>query len=97
MPTKSRTTAAAAAPAAAAEAETLMKEAIRRVELAVQEGLAQLRTQSKIYTDVAGAQIEAAADKVSDEVRARPLAATGLALGVGVILGFLLSSAANRK
>lgn len=95
MPTKSRTQAPAAAPAA--EAETVVKEAVRRIELAVQEGLAQLRTQSKVYADVAGQQIEAAAEKVSDEVRARPLAATGLALGVGVILGFLLSSAASRK
>jgi ElaB/YqjD/DUF883 family membrane-anchored ribosome-binding protein len=95
MPTKSRAQPTAAAPVA--EAETVVKEAVRRIELAVQEGLSQLRTQSKVYADVAGAQIEAAADKVSDEVRARPLAATGLALGVGVLLGFLLSAAANRK
>lgn len=96
MPTKSRTAPAPAAEPVAA-AETVVKEAVRRIELAVQEGLSQLRTQSKVYADVAGAQIEAAAEKVSDEVRARPLAATGLALGVGVLLGFLLSTAANRK
>jgi ElaB/YqjD/DUF883 family membrane-anchored ribosome-binding protein len=93
MPTKAR---AAPAPQPA-ETETLVKEAMQRIEAAVQAGLAQLRGQSKVYADAAGQQIEAAAEKVSDEVRARPLAATGIALGVGVLIGVLLASAANRK
>ena len=94
MPTKSR-----AQPAATSvpEADTVIQDAVRRIEAAVQEGLAQLRSQSKVAADVAGKQIEAAAEKVSDEVRARPLAATGVALGVGVLIGVLLSAAANRK
>lgn len=94
MPTKSRTPAAAPS---VPEADTIIQDAVRRIEAAVQEGLAQLRSQSKVAADVAGKQIEAAAEKVSDEVRARPLAATGVALGVGVLIGVLLASAASRK
>ena len=92
MSAKSRTQPAPSVP----EADTLIQDAIRKVEAAVQEGLTQLRSQSKVYADAAGQQIEAAAEKVSDEVRARPLAATGIALGVGVLIGFLISSASRK-
>lgn len=92
MPPKSRNQPAPSVP----EADTLIQDAIRKVEAAVQEGLTQLRSQSKVYADAAGQQIEAAAEKVSDEVRARPLAATGIALGVGVLIGFLISSASRK-
>ncbi|ACG76724.1 conserved hypothetical protein [Phenylobacterium zucineum HLK1] len=79
-----------------AEAQRVMTDAARRIEAAVQEGLEQLRAQSRVYADAAGQQIEEAGEYVSEQVRARPLAATGLALGVGVVIGLLLAQQSRR-
>lgn len=79
-----------------AEAQRVLADAAKRIEAAVQEGLEQLRAQSRVYADVAGQQIEDASEYVSDQVRARPLAATGLALGVGVVIGLLLAQQGRR-
>jgi ElaB/YqjD/DUF883 family membrane-anchored ribosome-binding protein len=61
----------------------------------VQDGLEQLRSQSRAYADNASQQIEQASQYMTERVRERPLAATGAALGVGVLIGLLLS--AGRK
>ena len=92
---------AAASPAndaarLSAEAQRAFTEAAQRIEAAVQEGLEQLRAQSRVYADAAGEQLEVASEYVSDQVRARPLAATGLALGVGVVIGLLLAQQSRR-
>jgi len=58
----------------------------------VQDGLEQLRSHSRVYADSAGQQIEVAQQYVTERVRERPLAATGAALGVGVLIGLLLSA-----
>lgn len=79
-----------------AEAQRAFAEAAQRIEAAVQEGLEQLRAQSRVYADAAGEQLEVAGEYVSDQVRARPLAATGLALGVGVVIGLLLAQQGRR-
>lgn len=76
----------------AEDAQRAITEAARRIEQAVQEGLEQLSAQSRVYADAAGQQLEEAGVYVSDQVRARPLAATGAALGVGVLIGLLLAS-----
>ena len=79
-----------------AEAQRVITDAAARIEVAVQEGLQQLRAQSRVYADLAGEQLDEASRVASEQIRARPLAATGAALGVGVLIGLLLASAARR-
>jgi ElaB/YqjD/DUF883 family membrane-anchored ribosome-binding protein len=78
-----------------AEAQRTFADARARIEKVVQDGLEQLRAQSRAYADTAGQQVEQAQQYVTERVRERPLAATGAALGVGVLIGLLLS--AGRK
>jgi ElaB/YqjD/DUF883 family membrane-anchored ribosome-binding protein len=75
-----------------AEAQKSFAEAAKRIEAAVQEGVEQLRAQSRAYADTAGQQIDQASLYVTERVKERPLAATGAALGIGVLIGLLLSS-----
>jgi ElaB/YqjD/DUF883 family membrane-anchored ribosome-binding protein len=85
-------TATATAARISADAQKTVAEAAKRIEAAVQQGLEQVRTQSRVYADVAGEQLDEASRLASEQIRARPLAATGLALGVGVLIGLLLSA-----
>ena len=80
----------------AADAQKAIADAAKRIEATVQQGLEQLRAQSRVYADVAGEQVDEAARIASEQIRARPLAATGAALGVGVLIGLLLASASRR-
>lgn len=74
------------------EAQKSFAEAAKRIEAAVQEGIEQLRAQSRAYADTAGQQLDHAQTYVTERVKERPLAATGAALGIGVLIGLLLSS-----
>ena len=76
----------------AAEAQRTFNEARVKIEQVVQEGLEQLRAHSRTYADTAGQQLDVAQQYVTERVKERPLAATGAALGVGVLIGLLLSS-----
>ncbi len=93
-PLTTETAAAAADTAAkiAADAQKAIADAAKRIEATVQQGVEQLRAQSRVYADVAGEQMDEAARVASEQIRARPLAATGVALGVGVLIGMLLAS-----
>ncbi len=84
----------AIAAEAAAETEQTLADLARRAEKAIQEGLAELRGRSRDYADVAGEQFETAQRYVVDRVQERPVAATLAALGVGILVGYLL---AGRK
>jgi ElaB/YqjD/DUF883 family membrane-anchored ribosome-binding protein len=75
-----------------ADAQKAITDAAKRIEAAVQQGLEQVRAQSRVYADVATEQLDEASRLASEQIRARPLAATGLALGLGVLIGLLLSS-----
>lgn len=75
-----------------AEAQRAFTEARGKIQQAVQDGLEQLRSQSRTYADNAGQQLDHAQQYVTERVRERPLAATGAALGLGVLIGLLLSS-----
>lgn len=79
---------------AAAQTEQSLAELARRVEQAVKEGLTELKERSRDYADVAGEQFETAQQYVADRVQERPITATLAALGVGVLVGYLL---AGRK
>lgn len=82
----------AAANKLIAEAQRTFGDTAKRLEKVVTESLEQLRAQSRVYADTAGEQIDEASRYVTERVRERPLAATGAALGVGVLIGLLLSS-----
>ena len=75
-----------------ADAQKAIAEATKRIEATVQQALEQVRAQSRVYADAAGEQLDEAARVASDQIRARPLAATGAALGIGVLIGMLLAS-----
>lgn len=75
-----------------ADAQKAIADAAKRIEAVVQQGLEQVRAQSRVYADVAGEQLDEATRMASEQIRARPLAATGAALGVGVLIGMLLAS-----
>ena len=80
-----------------ADVQRSFAEAARRIEKAVTEGIEQLRAQSRAYADTAGEQIDVAQQYMTERVRERPLAATGAALGIGVLIGQLLASAASSR
>ena len=75
-----------------AETQRTFADARARIEQAVQDGLEQLRAQSRAYADNASEQFDQAQQYVTERVRERPI---GAALGVGVLVGLLLS--AGRK
>lgn len=75
-----------------ADTQKAIAEAAKRIESVVQQGLEQLRAQSRVYADVAGEQLDEATRVASEQIRNRPLAATGAALGLGVLIGMLLAS-----
>lgn len=80
-----------------AEAQRSFADAAKRIERAVSEGVEQFRAQTRSYTDTAGQQIDQASLYMTERVRERPLAATGAALGVGVLIGLLLGAASARR
>lgn len=81
-----------AAARISADAQKAIAEAAKRIEAAVQQGLEQVRAQSRVYADAAGEQFDEATRVASEQIRARPLASTGAALGIGVLIGMLLAS-----
>jgi ElaB/YqjD/DUF883 family membrane-anchored ribosome-binding protein len=96
---EAKTAARAASEAAAklsAEAQRSFTEAAKKFEGVVQEGMEQLRAQSRTYADTAGQQLDEAQRYVVERVRERPLAATGAAVGVGVVIGLLLAAGRRR-
>jgi len=74
-----------------AGAEKRFHALIDRFEKAVQDGLELLRAQSRSYADTAGESLDTAQRYVVEQVQERPLAATFTALGVGVLLGIVIS------
>jgi ElaB/YqjD/DUF883 family membrane-anchored ribosome-binding protein len=85
-----------AAAKLSAEAQRSFTEAAKKFEGVVQEGLETLRAQTRAYADTAGQQLDEAQRYVVDRVKERPLAATGAALGIGVLVGLLLAAGRNR-
>ena len=76
--TEDAATAADTAAKIAADAQKAIADAAKRIEATVQQGMEQLRAQSRVYADVAGEQLDEAARVASEQIRARPLAATVL-------------------
>ena len=73
------------------DAEKTLRGLAERLESGVQEVLEVARERSKVYAEGAGEQLETAQKYVTERVQERPLTATVAALGVGLLLGLLLS------
>jgi ElaB/YqjD/DUF883 family membrane-anchored ribosome-binding protein len=73
------------------DAEKNINDMTERAQRTIQEGLETLRVQARAYADTAGDSIDVAQRYVAEKVQERPLTATFAALGVGVLIGVLLS------
>jgi len=77
-------------------AERNINEAAKRIEKALREGVEQLRAQTQPYRDNAGQQFDEAQKYVVERVKERPVTATLAGLGVGLLLGLLLSNRSGK-
>ena len=73
------------------DAEKKIRELADRAERVILDALETVRVQSRVYADTAGDSLDTAQRYVTEHVQERPLAATAAALGVGVLIGLLLS------
>ncbi|HEY9219478.1 MAG TPA: hypothetical protein VIO94_15635 [Phenylobacterium sp.] len=79
-----------------ATVERTFSDAARKFEQTVQDSLETLRAQSRAYADTAGQQLDEAQRYVTERVKERPLASTGVAVGLGLVLGLLLTGGRRR-
>lgn len=80
------------------DAEDLVKatasqtgERIERVRAKAEESLRSAREQLEMAGDDVGTRVRAAAADVDDQVRTHPWATAGVAAGIGLLLGMLVS------
>jgi ElaB/YqjD/DUF883 family membrane-anchored ribosome-binding protein len=76
-------------------ADRNFRDAARRIEQAMREGVDQLRSRAEPYRESASQQIDEAQKYVVERIKERPVVATMAGLGVGLLLGLLM--AANRS
>jgi ElaB/YqjD/DUF883 family membrane-anchored ribosome-binding protein len=77
---------------ALAHAEQTISDTVKAAERALREGLEKLREQSKPLADNAGQQIDDAQRYVTERVKERPITAVLAGVGMGLVLGLLLSN-----
>jgi ElaB/YqjD/DUF883 family membrane-anchored ribosome-binding protein len=80
-----------ATAAAAAETARALTELARRAGSAVQERFDGLGVDPREYTEMAGERLENAQQYLVDRINERPVPAALAALGIGVVIGMLLS------
>ncbi|HWA63089.1 MAG TPA: hypothetical protein VG939_17045 [Caulobacteraceae bacterium] len=73
-------------------AERTLAEATKAAEKAFKEGVEALRSQTKVYRENAGEQFDEAQRYLVERVKERPVTAALAGVGVGLLLGLLLSS-----
>ncbi len=73
------------------DAEKTLRALAERLEKGMQEVLEIAKSRGKVYAEGAGEQLETAQEYVTERVREKPLTATFAAMGVGVLIGLLLS------
>jgi ElaB/YqjD/DUF883 family membrane-anchored ribosome-binding protein len=79
---------------ALASAQQAIAAAAKSAERALRDGAETLRAQTQAYRDSAGERFDGAQRYVVEQVKERPVTAALAGLGVGLLLGLLLS---NRK
>ena len=67
-------------------ADRTLRDAAKRIEKAVREGVETIRTQSEPYRENAGQQFDEAQKYVVERIKERPVIATMAGLGVGLLL-----------
>ncbi len=77
---------------ALAHAERTISEAVKAAERALREGLEKLREQGKPIAENAGQQFDEAQTYVTERVKERPMTAVLAGVGIGVVVGLLLSN-----
>lgn len=77
---------------AIARAEATISEAVKAIENVVREGLEKLKSQTGAYTENPSQHLDEAQRYLSERVKERPLTATFAGLGVGLLLGLLISN-----
>jgi ElaB/YqjD/DUF883 family membrane-anchored ribosome-binding protein len=77
---------------ALAHAERTISDAVKAVEAAFRDGVEKLREQGKPIAENAGQQLDEAQRYVTERVKDRPVTAVLAGVGVGVVLGLLLSN-----
>ncbi|HEY2482829.1 MAG TPA: hypothetical protein VGI30_11620 [Caulobacteraceae bacterium] len=81
---------------ALATAQQKIAETAKVAEKALKEGAEALRVQTKAYRENASEQFDEAQRYVVDKVKERPVTAALTGLGVGLLIGLLLSSNRDR-
>lgn len=77
-------------------AERTLAEATKSAEKVFKEGVEALRAQTRNYTDNAGERVDEAQKYLVERVKERPVTAALTGLGVGLLIGLLLSSGRSR-
>jgi ElaB/YqjD/DUF883 family membrane-anchored ribosome-binding protein len=77
---------------ALAAAEKRLSDAARTAERAIRDGVETLKAETKAYSGPASQTVDEAQRYVIERVKERPVTAALAGLGVGFLLGMLLSS-----
>jgi len=77
-------------------AERGIREAAKRIEKALRDGVVTFREQSGPYREEAEQRFDEAQRFVVERVKERPLVATLAGVSVGLLLGLLLASRSNK-
>ncbi|HZZ89188.1 MAG TPA: hypothetical protein VFE13_12740 [Caulobacteraceae bacterium] len=77
-------------------ADRTLRDAARRIEKAVREGVETVRSQSGPYRDNAVQQFDEAQQYVVERIKERPVVATLAGLGVGLLVGLLMASRSEK-
>jgi ElaB/YqjD/DUF883 family membrane-anchored ribosome-binding protein len=77
-------------------ADKALRDAAKRIEKAVREGVETIRAQSEPYRENAGQQFDDAQKYVVERIKERPVVATLAGLGVGLLVGLLMASRADK-
>ena len=81
---------------AAAEASRAVGDLTRRAQEAVHERLDGIGGPARDYTELAGERFDEAQRYLVDKINEKPIQAAVTALGVGVVIGFLLAGGRGR-
>jgi ElaB/YqjD/DUF883 family membrane-anchored ribosome-binding protein len=78
-------------------ADRSIRDAAKRIEKAVREGVETIRSQAEPYREGATQQFDEAQKYVVERIKERPVVATLAGLGVGLLLGLLMATRSSEK